>query len=165
MPQLHTDPIGKARRPVPPLVWHSIGSFWIVWYWLILDISCSALKKEAPCERVSEVDLLIVCNPEPIERKQPSQPLLVLRTDGRANAGFGTADLVTAALQQAARLREAGVSTLMVDTEQGAIQLGLAQCVTATAGSTCLHLADLAANTFALVLRLSLSGWREGATP
>jgi len=45
---------------------------------------------------------------------------------GRANAGFGAADLVTSALQQAARLREAGVSTLMIDTEQGAMQLGLA---------------------------------------
>ena len=89
----------------------------------------------------------------------------MLRTDGRAKAGFGTADLVTSALQQAARLREAGVFTLMGDTEQGAMQLGLAQCVAATAGSTCLHLADLAANTFALTIRLSLSGWREGATP
>jgi hypothetical protein len=63
-------------------------------------IQSSTLKKETPCEKVSEVDLLIVCNPEPTERrKQPSQPLLVLRTDGRANAGFGTADLVTSALQ------------------------------------------------------------------
>ena len=89
----------------------------------------------------------------------------MLRTDGRANAGFGTAALVTSALQQAARLREAGVSTPMVDTKPGAMQLGLAQCVVATAGSTCLHLADVAANTFALALRLSLSGWREGAMP
>ena len=125
-----------------------------------------ALKKETPCEKVSEVELLIVCNPESRERrKQPSQPLLVLRTDGRANAGFGTADLVTSALQQAARLREAGVFTLMGDTEQGAMQLGLAQWVAAAAGSTCLRLADLAANTLALAIRLSLSGWREGATP
>ena len=65
----------------------------------------------------------------------------------------------------AARLREAGVSTLMGDTEQGAMQLGLAQCVAAAAGSTCLRLADLAANTLALAIRLSLSGWREGAMP
>jgi len=89
----------------------------------------------------------------------------VLRTDGRANAGFGTADLIIEALQQAARLREAGVSTLMVDTEQGAMQLGLAQRVAAAAGNTCLRLADLAANTLALAARLSLSGWHEGATP
>ena len=129
-------------------------------------IPSSALKKETPCEKVSEVDLLIVCNPEPRERrKQLSQPLLVLRTDGRANAGFGTADLVTSALHQAARLREAGVSTLMVDTEQEAMQLGLTQCGAAAAGSTCLRLADLAANTLALAIRLSLRGWREGATP
>ena len=53
----------------------------------------------------------------------------------------------------AARLREAGVSTLMVDTEQGATD------------NTCLHLADLPANTPTLAIRLSLSGWRAGATP
>src|SRR5207244_3866794 len=97
-------------------------------------------------------------------RQQPSQPLLVLRTDGRANADFGTADLVPSTLQQAACLREAGVSPLMGDTEQGAMQLGLTQCVAAAAGSTCLRLADLAANTLALAIRLSLSDWRAGAT-
>ena len=89
----------------------------------------------------------------------------MLRTDGRAKAGFGTADLVTSALQPAARLREAGVFPLLGDTEQGARQLGLAQCVAAAAGSTCLRLADLAANILALAIRLSLSDWREGATP
>jgi len=53
----------------------------------------------------------------------------------------------------------------MGDTEQGAMQLGLAQCVAAVAGSTCQRLADLASNTLALAIRLSLSDWREGATP
>jgi hypothetical protein len=52
----------------------------------------------------------------------------------------------------------------MGDTEQGAMQLGLAQWVAAAAGSTGLRLADLAANTLALAIRLSLSGWRKGAT-
>ena len=69
---------------------------------------CSALKEETPCEKVSEVDLLIVCKPEPIERrKQPSQPLLVLCTDGHVNAGFGMADLVLEVIQPVARLRKA----------------------------------------------------------
>jgi hypothetical protein len=27
----------KARHPSPPPAWHGIGSFWIAWYWLILD--------------------------------------------------------------------------------------------------------------------------------
>ncbi len=100
-----------------------------------------------------------------MRRKQPPQPLLVLRTDGRANAGCGTADLVTSAVPQSARLRAAGVSTLMVDTAQEAMQLGLTQCGTAEAGSTCLRLADLAANARALAIRLSLRGWHAGATP
>ncbi|HSF34098.1 MAG TPA: hypothetical protein VLK82_27040 [Candidatus Tectomicrobia bacterium] len=57
-------------------------------------------------------------------------------------------------------LAEFGVSTLSADTEQGTIQLGLAQRVAAAAGGTCLHLADLTANTLATAVRLSLSGWR-----
>jgi len=53
----------------------------------------------------------------------------------------------------------------MVDTEQEAMQLGLTQCSAAAAGSPCLRLADLAANSRALAIRLALRGWREGATP
>ena len=64
------------------------------------------------------------------------------------------------ALQQASRLRDAGVSTLIVDTEQGTMQLGLAQRVAAAAGDTCLRLTDLAANILATAVHLSLSGWR-----
>ncbi|MGE3538555.1 MAG: putative cobaltochelatase [Candidatus Tectimicrobiota bacterium] len=91
------------------------------------------------------------------QRERQTQPLLVLLTDGRANAGPGTADPVAAALQQAARLRQAGVSTLIIDTEQGALHLGLAQRVATAAGGTCLRLADLAAQTLATAVRLSLN--------
>ena len=65
------------------------------------------------------------------------------------------------AFQHASRPRDAGVSTLMVDTEQGTMPLGLAQRVATAAGGTCLHLADLAANALATAVRLSLSGWRS----
>ena len=87
-------------------------------------------------------------------------PLRGVLTDGRANVSVGTDDPVVEAFQQASRPRDAGVATLMVDTEQGTMQLGLAQRVAAAAGGTCLRLADLAANTLATAVRLSLSGWR-----
>src|SRR5438445_8884162 len=83
-------------------------------------------------------------------------------TDGRTNVSFGTDDPVVEAFQQASRPRDAGVATLIVDTEQGTMQLALAQRVAAAAGGTCLHLADLAANTLATAVRLWLIGWRSG---
>ena len=96
----------------------------------------------------------------------PTAACLTARRDVSSRQASSCNACVNAeALQQAARLREAGVFTLMGDTAQGAMQLGLAQCVAAAAGSPCLRLADLAANTLALAIRLSLSGWREGATP
>lgn len=94
------------------------------------------------------------------QRERQTQPLQGLLTDSRANVSCGTGDPVGEAFQHASRPRDAGVSTLMVETEQGTRQLGLAQRVAAAAGGTCLRLADLAANTLATAVRLSLSGWR-----
>jgi magnesium chelatase subunit D len=64
------------------------------------------------------------------------------------------------ALAQAERLRVAGIPSLVVDTEQGAMQLGLAQRLADVAGSTYLRLEELAASTLARAVRLSLTGWR-----
>jgi magnesium chelatase subunit D len=94
------------------------------------------------------------------QRERQTQPLLVVLTDGRANAGMGTGDPVMEALAQAERLRVAGVPSLVVDTEQGAMQLGLAQRLADAAGGTYLRLEELAASTLARAVRLSLTGWR-----
>jgi magnesium chelatase subunit D len=94
------------------------------------------------------------------QRERQTQPLLVVLTDGRANAGRGTGDPVMEALAQAERLRVAGVPSLVVDTEQGAMQLGLAQRLADAAGGTYLRLEELAASTLARAVRLSLTGWR-----
>jgi hypothetical protein len=40
----------KPRRPSPLPAWHGIDSFWIAWYWLILDIACSASRAKAEVE-------------------------------------------------------------------------------------------------------------------
>jgi magnesium chelatase subunit D len=94
------------------------------------------------------------------QREHKTQPLLVVLTDGRANADMGTGDAMGEALHQADRLRQRGVACLVVDTEQGVMQLGLAQRLAEAAGGTCLRLEELAASTLARVVRLSLDGGR-----
>jgi magnesium chelatase subunit D len=93
------------------------------------------------------------------QRERQTQPLLVVLTDGRANAGLGPGDPVMEALQQAERLRASGVPSLVVDTEQGAMQLGLARRLADMSGGTYLRLEELAASTLASAVRLSLAGW------
>jgi magnesium chelatase subunit D len=91
------------------------------------------------------------------QRERQTQPLLVVLTDGRANAGMGQGDPVIEALRQATRLRDAGVPSLIVDTEQGVMQLGLAQRLADAAGGTCLRLEELAAGTLARAVRLCIA--------
>ena len=98
--------------------------------------------------------------PPNLSGKSQTQPLLVLLTDGRANAGMGHGDPVTEALRQAARLRDAGVPSLIVDTEQGVMQLGLAQRLADAAGGTYLRLEALAAGTLARAVRLCIATQR-----
>ena len=53
------------------------------------------------------------------QRERQTQPLRGLLTDGHANVGFGTDAPVVEAFQHASRHRDAGMSTLLVDTAQG----------------------------------------------
>jgi magnesium chelatase subunit D len=89
-------------------------------------------------------------------RDRDLQPLLVLLTDGRANAGLGSDDPVTASLRQATALCQAKVPALVVDTEQGVLRLGLAQRLAQALGGICLRLEELAATTLAKAVRLSI---------
>ena len=91
-------------------------------------------------------------------RDRDMQPLLVLLTDGRANAALGSDDPVTDSLRQAAALCQAKVPALVVDTEQGALRLGLAQRLAQALGGMCLRLEELAATTLAKAVRLSMAG-------
>ncbi len=91
-------------------------------------------------------------------RDRGMQPLLVLLTDGRANAGLGSGDPVTDSLRQAAALCQANVPALVVDTEQGVLRLGLAQRLAQALGGICLRLEELAATTLAKAVRLSIAG-------
>jgi magnesium chelatase subunit D len=73
-------------------------------------------------------------------RERERRPLLVLLTDGRATAG---PDPRVAA----AALRSLGVSSVVVDTEDGYVRLGLAGALAEAMGARCLHLEDLRADS------------------
>ena len=92
------------------------------------------------------------------QRERDTHPLLVLLTDGRANAGIGSGDPVAEGLMQATALRQAGVPALVVDTEAGVMRLGLAQRLAEALGGACLRLEELAATTLAKAVRLSIAG-------
>ncbi|WBL36312.1 hypothetical protein O0235_01635 [Tepidiforma flava] len=79
-----------------------------------------------------------------VRRKEPEVPVLaVVVTDGRANAGTGGLDPVAAAMTRAAALRELGVDGMVLDTEQGAVRLGVARRLAGALGGSHVALDDL----------------------
>jgi magnesium chelatase subunit D len=79
------------------------------------------------------------------------RPLLVLVTDGRANAGGP--DPVAAALAAASGLAARGVPGIVVDTEDAGVRLGLAQGVATAMGARCLRLDEFASAPLTRVVR------------
>ena len=55
------------------------------------------------------------------------EPVLILLTDGRANAVAEGDDPIASALKMAEKIREAKITALVIDTESGFIKLGLAK--------------------------------------
>jgi magnesium chelatase subunit D len=91
------------------------------------------------------------------QRAREVQPLLVLLTDGRANAATRGSDPLADAMTRAAALRAVRVPSLVVDTEQGALRLGLARRLAEALGGVCLRLEELAAGTLTRAVKLSLA--------
>jgi magnesium chelatase subunit D len=60
-------------------------------------------------------------------RRSPWVPVLVLVTDGRPNRALGAGDPLRESLAICARLADRGVPAVVVDTEAGAVRLGLAR--------------------------------------
>jgi magnesium chelatase subunit D len=89
------------------------------------------------------------------DREMPA--FLVVLTDGRANANTGHGDPVSEGLRHAAALRTAGIPSLVIDTEQGALRLGLARRLAEALGGVCWRLEELAAGSLAKAVRLSLA--------
>ena len=68
------------------------------------------------------------------------RPLLVLLTDGRTTAGPDPQ-------RAAAGLRALGVASVVVDTEEGYVRLGMAAEISVALGARCLRLEDLRADS------------------
>jgi magnesium chelatase subunit D len=84
-------------------------------------------------------------------RDPQREPLLVLVTDGRANAG---PEPVERAFAAARALAADGVATVVVDAESGPVRLGLAAGLAAELGAPVVRLAELAAGLPNLVAAL-----------
>jgi magnesium chelatase subunit D len=116
-------------------------------------------------------------------RDPQRRPLLVLVTDGRANAaGAGpahrgeaaaadgraparlAADPVAAALAQARLLALRGVAAVVVDTEDGPVRLGIPAGLAQALGAPCVRLEALAAQPLAGVVR-QVTGGGPGRRP
>ena len=69
-------------------------------------------------------------------RDAERRPLVILLTDGRSTSGPAPAE-------SANRLRAAGVASVVVDTEEGNIRLGLAREVANALGARCMRLDEL----------------------
>lgn len=79
-------------------------------------------------------------------------PLLVLVSDGRANVGL-TGDARRDAQQAAAALAARQIASLVLDSEQGFVQLGLARELAVWLGGDYLKLEELHADTMRGVIR------------
>jgi magnesium chelatase subunit D len=71
-------------------------------------------------------------------REKERRPLVVVLTDGRATAGPDPSGA-------AAGLRRLGVASVVVDTEEGHVRLGMAGALAKTLGARCLRLEELRA--------------------
>jgi magnesium chelatase subunit D len=73
-------------------------------------------------------------------REKERRPLLVLLTDGRATTGPDPRGA-------ASRLRRLGVASIVVDTEEGYVRLGMARTVAEAMGARCMQLEELQAGS------------------
>ncbi|MCC6177736.1 MAG: putative cobaltochelatase [Chloroflexi bacterium] len=83
-------------------------------------------------------------------------PLLLLVSDGRANVPLGKSDPTTDALLLAEEIRARGISSVVVDTEAGAMRMGLCQPLSEALGARYLPLEQLRAGDLVAAVR---AGW------
>lgn len=80
-------------------------------------------------------------------------PRLILISDGKANVGMGSGSPLDDATDIAAHIRDAGISSLVIDSEKGYIAFGLARTLSDEMGAKYLKLEDLQADTIAGVVK------------
>ena len=76
-------------------------------------------------------------------RKSPWLPVLILVTDGRPNRGITRVDPLRESLSICRRLADGGLHAVVVDTEAGAIRLGLAVQFARALSAPCVRLEQL----------------------
>jgi magnesium chelatase subunit D len=84
---------------------------------------------------------------------QHTIPRMVLISDGKANVSMGSGSPLEDARGVAAHIREAGISSLVIDSEQSFISFGLAQSLSDDLGGRYLKLEDLQADQIAGVVK------------
>lgn len=77
------------------------------------------------------------------QKDQEMKPVLVLVTDGRANTADTGGDGMAEALRAAGKINQAGVHSVVIDTEKEFVKLGLARDVAKAMGSTYYSLQEL----------------------
>jgi magnesium chelatase subunit D len=80
-------------------------------------------------------------------------PRMILISDGKANVSMGSGSPLDDAKEVASRIRDAGISSLVIDSEQNFISFGLAQSLSAEMGGRYLKLEDLQAEQLAGVVK------------
>jgi len=84
---------------------------------------------------------------------QHTIPRLILISDGKANVSMGSGSPMDDAMEVAAHIRDAGISSLVIDSEKGFIAFGLAQTLSDELGAKYLKLEDLQADQIADVVK------------
>jgi magnesium chelatase subunit D len=80
-------------------------------------------------------------------------PRLILISDGKANVGLGSGLPFDDAKEVAAAIRDAGISSFVIDSEKGFIAFGLAQVLSEEMGARYLKLEDLQAEQIADIVK------------
>lgn len=80
-------------------------------------------------------------------------PRMVLISDGRANVSRGSCPPYEDAREVAAQIRDAKISSLVIDSESGFLSLGMAEALSGDLGAQYIRLADIGAEKLADVVK------------
>ncbi|HTY15609.1 MAG TPA: putative cobaltochelatase [Methanoregulaceae archaeon] len=80
-------------------------------------------------------------------------PRMILISDGKANVSLGSGSPLDDAKEMASHIRDAGISSLVIDSEQSYISFGLAHMLSNELGAKYLKLEDLRADQIAEVVK------------
>lgn len=80
-------------------------------------------------------------------------PRMILVSDGKANVGMGSGSPLDDAKEVAGHIRDAGIPSLVIDSEQGFLSFGLAHALSDELGAKYLRLEDLQSEQIAEIVK------------